>query len=257
MVMDNKLTNRHLNRKGSFFIKRCFDFSVALMGLILLSPLFLVIAIAIKVDSKGPVLFRQKRLTKNGRVFEMYKFRSMYVDSENKGSGLFNYKDDPRVTRIGRKLRDSSLDEIPQLMNVLTGSMSIVGPRPAVVYELGDFDSLNSHFKKRFSAKAGITGLAQVMGRNDISWDEKAKWDNRYIDSFSERGIITDIEIIIKTIGKVATNKDIYENKPNDSMTAEEAAIVEEKEIIRLAHMTDEEYIEYEKNKSQCEDNAL
>ena len=148
------------------FFKRFFDILICAVALIVLLPLWLVTAIAIKCDSKGPILFAQERRTKGGRLFKMYKFRSMVVNAESMGAGLFNYKDDPRVTKVGRLLRNSSLDELPQLWNVLKGDLSLVGPRPCVSYELGDFDTLNKKYKKRFEVRGGITGLAQIKGRN-------------------------------------------------------------------------------------------
>ena len=165
----------------SLFIKRLFDIISSGILIVLLLPLWIVIAVAIKCDSEGPILFKQDRRTKDGRIFKMYKFRSMVVNAENIGTGLFNYEHDPRVTKIGRKLRDSSLDELPQLFNILLGDMSVIGPRPCVTYELGDFDTLNKKYKKRFQVKAGLTGLAQIKGRNDISWDEKVSYDNEYV----------------------------------------------------------------------------
>jgi len=148
-------------------LKRLLDIVCAALGLIFLLPSFIIIAVAIKIDSKGPVFFIQERRTKNGKIFKMYKFRSMIVDAEKSGTGLFNYENDPRVTKVGRFLRRTSMDELPQLFNVLIGDLSLVGPRPCVVYELGDFDTLNRKYKKRFSVRAGITGLAQVKGRNE------------------------------------------------------------------------------------------
>lgn len=195
--------------------------------------------IAIKIDTKGPVFFKQARRTKNGKVFYMFKFRSMVVGAEKEGPGLFNYRGDPRVTKVGRFLRNTSIDELPQLINIMKGDMSIVGPRPCVVYELGDFDSLNKRYKKRFCVKAGLTGLAQVKGRNDISWDEKVGYDNQYVDAFLKIGIIEDIKIIILSIIKVFKKEKIYENKVDESMTDVESAKYEEEEIIRLAHLQD------------------
>lgn len=226
-------------RKFNDCIKRAFDIVTSFIAIIILTPIWIGIAGAIKQDSKGPIIFKQGRRTKDGRVFEMYKFRSMYVGSEKKGSGLFNYENDPRVTRVGRKLRDSSLDELPQLFNILKGDMSVVGPRPSVTYELGDFDTLNSRYKKRFHVKAGLTGLAQVKGRNDIRWDEKVTYDNEYVDSYNKFGVIVDIVILFKTVFKVFKSEDIYENKIDDSLNDEEAAKREEEEIIRLAHIPD------------------
>lgn len=225
----------------NLLLKRAFDIvSAGLLSLILL-PVWLVIAIVIKLDSKGPVFFRQGRRTKDGRVFQMLKFRSMVVNAEQMGAGLFNYENDPRVTKVGRFLRNTSLDELPQLLNIVKGDMSVVGPRPCVTYELGDFDTLNKKYKKRFRMKAGLTGLAQVKGRNDISWDEKVVYDNEYIDLFEKQGIWIDIKILFESVIKVFKKVDIYEQKADASMSAEESAALEEEEIIRIAHLPDEE----------------
>ena len=185
------------------------------------------------------MFFLQERRTKNGKVFRMLKFRSMVVNAEYTGAGLFNYENDPRVTRVGRFLRDSSLDELPQLLNILLGDMAIVGPRPCVVYELGDFDTLNKRYKKRFIVKAGLTGLAQVRGRNNITWDEKVEFDNEYVDLFSRLGILIDLKIIIETVIKVFHKENIYEVKSDQVMNDEEAAKIAEQEIIRIAHLPD------------------
>ncbi|MDE6504995.1 MAG: sugar transferase [Clostridia bacterium] len=222
------------------FFKRLFDIFSSLFAVLLLTPLWLIVALAIKCDSKGPVFFKQERRTKNGKVFKMLKFRSMVVDAEKSGAGLFNYKDDPRVTKVGRFLRNSSIDELPQLFNILKGDMSVVGPRPCVVYELGDFDTLNKRYKKRFEMKAGLTGLAQVKGRNDISWDEKVNFDNEYIDNFKKHGIFTDIRILWLSVIKVFKKEDIYESKADETLDDAEAAKRAEEEIIRIAHLPDD-----------------
>ena len=164
-------------------VKRILDAVISAAALVVLAPVFLMIAVAIKADSKGSVFFKQGRRTKNGRIFQMYKFRSMIVNAERMGSGLFNYENDPRVTRVGRFLRNTSLDELPQLINVLKGDMSLVGPRPCVSYELGDYETLNARYKKRFRVLAGVTGLAQVTGRNELPWDIKVNYDNLYISA--------------------------------------------------------------------------
>ena len=130
------------------FLKRTFDIVCCTIALIVLIPVLIIVALAIKCDSEGPILFVQERRTQKGRVFKMYKFRSMVVNAESMGAGLFNYKNDPRVTKVGRWLRNSSIDELPQLWNVLKGDLSIVGPRPCVKYELGDFETLNRKYKK-------------------------------------------------------------------------------------------------------------
>ena len=225
----------------NYILKRIFDICAAGIAMLVLSPLFGVIAVAIKLDSKGPVIFSQRRRTKNGKIFQMYKFRSMVVNAEKLGTGLFNYENDPRVTKVGRFLRNSSLDELPQLLNVFKGDISVVGPRPCVTYELGDYETLNKKYKKRFTVIGGITGLAQVRGRNENSWDEKVTLDNRYIDEFKQRGIILDFQIIWETLMKVFHKADIYEEKVEGAQDDMESAQLAEAEIIRIAHLPDEE----------------
>lgn len=136
-------------------VKRYFDIFIAEIAGIIFMPVMILIAIAIKLDSKGPVLFRQKRLGYKGREFTMYKFRTMYVESEKKGTGLFNYENDPRVTKTGRILRNTSLDELPQILNIIKGDMSIVGPRPCVTYELGDYNTLNKNIRRDLQSCRG------------------------------------------------------------------------------------------------------
>lgn len=225
----------------NLFLKRCFDVISSLIGLIVLCPVFLIICIAIKLDSKGPIFFKQDRRTKDGRIFKMYKFRSMCVGAEKSGTGLFNFANDLRVTKVGRFLRGTSLDELPQLLNVIKGDLSLVGPRPCVTYELGDFDTLNKKYKKRFQVRAGITGLAQIRGRNDISWDEKVTYDSQYIDIFAKQGIWLDIKILFGTFVNVFKRKNIYEEKKDELLDEVAAARLAEQEIIRLAHLQDEE----------------
>ena len=225
--------------RAHLLIKRMFDLLSSAIAIVILLPLWIVVALLIKKDSSGPVFFQQGRRTKNGRVFNMLKFRSMVVNAEQMGAGLFNYENDPRVTKIGRVLRDTSLDELPQLFNIFRGDMSVVGPRPCVTYELGDFETLNQRYKKRFEMKAGLTGLAQVMGRNDISWDAKVEYDNLYIDEFKRIGVLIDTKILFASVRKVFKKEHIYENKADAAMTDAEAAKAEEEEIIRLAHLPD------------------
>ena len=135
--------------KFNLFIKRLFDICSSSLAIILLLPLWIVVGVWIKWDSKGAILFKQGRRTKEGRIFSMWKYRSMVENAENMGSGLFSYDDDPRITKVGAFIRKTSIDELPQLFNVLMGDISIVGPRPCVTYELGDFDTLNKKYKKR------------------------------------------------------------------------------------------------------------
>lgn len=226
-------------KKCSLAIKRCFDIILSGLAIILLTPVWIGTSVAIKKDSKGPIFFKQGRRTQDGKVFQMLKFRSMVVNAEQMGTGLFNYANDPRVTKVGRKLRDSSMDELPQLFNIFKGDMSVVGPRPCVTYELGDFDTLNNRYKKRFQVKAGLTGLAQVKGRNDISWDEKVGYDNEYVNAFEKYGILIDIKILFESVFKVFKKENIYEKKVDENMNDEESAKIEEEEIIRIAHLPD------------------
>lgn len=226
-------------KKINLAIKRTFDIVSSGTAIVILTPLWIGVSRAIKKDSEGPVFFKQGRRTQDGKVFQMLKFRSMVVNAEKMGAGLFNYENDPRVTKVGRKLRDSSIDELPQLFNIFFGDMSVVGPRPCVTYELGDFETLNNRYKKRFQVKAGLTGLAQVKGRNDISWDEKVGYDNEYVDAFEKYGVLVDVKILCESVFKVFKKENIYENKINDNMNDEEAAKAEEEEIIRIAHLPD------------------
>lgn len=226
--------------KLNFFIKRVFDLCSSAVAIVLLLPLWIIVAIAIKIDSKGPVLFKQGRRTKDGKVFKMWKYRSMVVNAENMGSGLFSYDNDPRITKVGAFLRKTSIDELPQLFNVLMGDISVVGPRPCVTYELGDFDTLNKKYKKRFQMKGGITGLAQCKGRNENSWDEKVTLDNEYIDLFKKEGFWLDIKILLWTIAKVFQSAHINEEQ-REGMSAEESAALDDEEVKRIAHLPDEE----------------
>jgi lipopolysaccharide/colanic/teichoic acid biosynthesis glycosyltransferase len=221
-------------------IKRLFDILSSLIALVLLSPVLLACAIWVKRDSEGPAIFRQDRLTKDGRIFKMLKFRSMVQNAEKTGAGLFNYEGDPRVTRCGRFLREHSLDELPQLLNILKGDMSVVGPRPCVVYELGDYATLNRRFKKRFQVKAGLTGYAQIQGRNDLEWDQKVDFDNRYIDSYRKWGVAFDLYIIIRTIAGVFRHEDIYEKRVADDISDDMSAELAQAKVIEMAHREEE-----------------
>ena len=224
--------------KFNLFVKRIFDLVSCLIAVVILIPVWIVIAIAIKVDTKGPVFFKQGRRTKDGRVFQMLKFRSMVVDAEKQGTGLFSYDNDPRVTKVGAFLRRTSLDELPQFFNVIKGDISVVGPRPCVTYELGDFDTLNKKYKKRFQVKGGITGLAQCKGRNENSWDEKVTLDGEYVDLFRKEGVWIDIKILWWTVTKVFQSPNINEEQ-REGMTAEESALMDDEEVKRIAHLPD------------------
>ena len=220
-------------------VKRIGDIIISLFALLILSPAMIICAIKVKLDSEGPIIFRQDRLTKGGRVFKMLKFRSMINHAEKQGTGLFNYEDDPRVTRFGKFLRDHSLDELPQLFNILMGDMSLVGPRPCVVYELGDYDPLNKRFKKRFEVVAGLTGYAQIQGRNELEWDTKVDFDNQYIDLFRRWGVVLDLYIIARTFIGVFRHSNIYENKIEENISNQLSAELAQAKVIEMAHQTE------------------
>ena len=182
---------------GQRFIKRALDIILSLTGLILLSPLFLIIAGFIKIQDKGPVFFKQERMTRYGKVFTLYKFRSMIVDAE-KDTGAIQYQeDDPRVTKFGKFLRLVRLDELPQLINVLKSEMSLVGPRALRVEEVNEFVKRKEEFKYRLNVKAGITGFAQTIGNYASDYEDKLRYDLYYIRKYS---LWLDILIILYTI---------------------------------------------------------
>lgn len=186
-------------RKINLFIKRAADFLFSGLGIILLSPFLLVIALWIKLSSKGPVFFLQERLGYKGKPFKIIKFRSMVVNAEHIGDGIYiNEKSDNRITKVGRFLRSTSLDELPQLFNVFVGDMSLVGPRPPVTYHPYDgYENYPDWAKKRFEMKPGMTGLVQVKMRNESSWDERIVVDNQYVDNFS---VLFDLKILLQTV---------------------------------------------------------
>ena len=191
------------------FFKRCMDFVGSLIGIIILSPALLVIAILIKLTSDGPVFFLQNRLGKNGQVFKIIKFRTMIVNAEHLGDGLrVKEGSDPRITKVGKMLRKTSLDELPQLFNVLNGSMSLVGPRPPATYHpYAGYEAYPGWAKKRFQMRPGITGLAQATVRNSASWDDRIQIDNQYVDNFN---IWMDIKILCMTVIHVVKSENIY-----------------------------------------------
>ena len=174
--------------------KRAIDIFLATIGLILSSPALVVIAITIKMSSDGPILFIQRRVGKNGRVFRIYKFRSMAHGAERHTAGRYISKEDSCITPVGRIMRRWAIDELPQLINVLKGDMSIVGPRPTLEYQV---EKYNSHQRKRLDVKPGITGWAQVNGRNNISWPERIDLDVWYAENWS---IFLDARIMFMTL---------------------------------------------------------
>jgi len=199
---------------GKKVIKEVFDKVSALLALLLLAPLFVAIALTIMISDRGPAFFRQTRIGKDGQPFRLWKFRTMVVDAEarkaellaqNNGNGaLFKMHRDPRVTRAGALLRRWSLDELPQLFNVLLGDMSLVGPRPALPVEVAEY---GDHMRRRLVVKPGITGLWQVSGRSDLAWDEAERLDLRYVENWS---LALDLQILWKTLAAVTRGSGAY-----------------------------------------------
>ncbi len=190
--------------------KRLFDLFLSLLGLIVLSPLFVIIAMLIKLDSNGPVFYRGSRVGRNGCPFRMFKFRTMFVDAadiRNPDGSTFNSENDPRVTHIGHILRKFSLDELPQLFNVLRGEMSLVGPRPELPDQLQSYTPIE---RRRLLVKPGITGLAQINGRNSISWEKRKQIDLMYVEHHSLR---LDLFILMRTIPQVLFHRDVFTNR--------------------------------------------
>jgi len=187
-------------------LKRVLDIAVSLPAVVLLLPVFAVIIIAIRVSSKGPAVFKQERAGKDGRPFTFYKFRTMRLDVDPFGASPKS-GDDPRLTRVGKFLREYSLDELPQLFNVLKGDMSIVGPRPLYVSQMAEW---NERQKKRLLVKPGLTGLAQISGRGELTREDKLELDVKYVETAS---FWADIKMILITVIQVFRRKSIYEKR--------------------------------------------
>ncbi len=180
-----------INKNKYSILKRIFDVIGSEIGLIILFPIFVIIGILIKLDSKGPVFFIQERVGKDGKIFKAYKLRTMVDNAEKMGKGL--RKDDPKITRVGKHLR-WGIDELPQLINVFKGEMSLVGPRPTLLEQVARY---SEEHKRRLEMKPGITGWALINGRNKLSWPEKIELDIWYIDHWS---LWLDVKILFKTI---------------------------------------------------------
>ena len=192
--------------------KRIFDFGLSLTGLMMLLPLFALVAVLIKLDSKGPVFFRQQRVGINGRPFVLFKFRSMVFDADKQGSIVVKKKD-PRITRVGRFLRESSLDELPQLLNILKGEMSLVGPRPTLAYQVERYDQRQMG---RLAVRPGVTGWAQVNGRSSLSWPERIELDLWYVENWS---FWLDIKIILRTFLVFFDQSKVYREADHDPIS--------------------------------------
>ena len=191
-------------------IKPVFDVGTALVVLLLLSPLFTVVAIAIRADSQGPVFFKQERLGMNGRVFRIFKFRSMVTDQRKFRKTTEVYKDDPRITKVGEFIRKTSIDELPQLINIIWGDMSFIGPRPPLTHFPKNYEEYNDFEKQRFLVKPGISGLAQVRCREVHDWDINIPIDVEYVKNFS---LFYDLKLFLTSITFFLKTDNIYRNK--------------------------------------------
>ena len=187
------------------YLKRCIDIIVSVIGLTVTFPILLITAILIKIDSRGPIIFKQKRLGKNGKEFEIYKFRSMIQNAEQMGTRQYSFNGDPRITKVGKIIRATSIDELPQFINILKGDMSLIGFRPPLIYHPWPIENYTDEQLKMFDLRPGVTGWAQIHGRKTISWEDRIKMNIWYVDNISFK---LDLYIIIMTIIKVLKNED-------------------------------------------------
>jgi lipopolysaccharide/colanic/teichoic acid biosynthesis glycosyltransferase len=200
-----------LDRGFGCRMKRCLDLSVAVPMLLLLTLPLLLVGLAIRADSRGPVFFRQVRVGRGGKTFRVWKFRTMTETRVDPQAPVRLSKDDARITRVGRFLRGFGLDELPQLINVLSGEMSLVGPRPTLGYQVTEYDGFQ---RRRLEATPGITSLAVVSGRNALSWDERIKLDVWYIDHWS---LWLDVRILLQTVWKVLVTREGLYGRDDDN----------------------------------------
>ena len=185
--------------------KRAIDIVLSFALLILLLPVLAITAICVKLDSKGPAIFKQERLGLHGKVFQIYKFRTMCLNAEHTGSGVYSDRNDTRVTRIGRILRATSIDELPQVINILKGEMSFIGPRPPLTYHPWDISEYTQEQLRMFEMRPGITGWAQVNGRKGVQWPNRIELNVWYVDHVS---LLLDLKILVMTVFKVLSNAD-------------------------------------------------
>ena len=191
-------------------IKRLIDIVVSLFGIIVTFPFLLIVALLIRIESRGPAIFKQQRIGRDKKVFNIYKFRSMCVGAEKTGSGVYSGKNDSRVTKIGRIIRATSIDELPQLFNILAGDMSFIGPRPPLTYHPWKIDEYTDEQLRMFEVRPGITGWAQVNGRKNVEWNERIRLNVWYIDNMS---FLLDCKILFKTVFKVLKSEENLSNK--------------------------------------------
>lgn len=185
--------------------KRFCEIVLSIIAIVVLSPVFAITALAIKLESDGPAIFKQDRLGLNGKVFKIYKFRSMCQGAEHTGTGVYSGADDMRVTKVGKIIRATSIDELPQLFNILKGDMSFIGPRPPLTYHPWDISEYTEEQLHMFDVRPGITGWAQVNGRKDVEWHKRIELNCWYVDHMS---FWLDIKILFTTVIKVLKNED-------------------------------------------------
>lgn len=186
-------------------IKRCLDCLISVLVIIIGALPMLIVAILIKCESQGPAIFKQQRIGKNGKVFNILKFRSMIQNAEHTGSGVYSGAGDARVTKIGKFIRAASIDELPQFLNILKGDMSLIGPRPPLTYHPWPYGQYTDEQKRMFEVRPGITGWAQINGRKDVEWHKRIELNIWYVDNIS---FALDCKILFMTVFKVLTNAD-------------------------------------------------
>ena len=205
MEASHSVSDKAVNGLYNRVVKRGLDIMLSLLGLVLLSPILLISALAVRFSSPGPIIFRQKRLGSGGREFDFYKFRSMVNNAEHSGSGVYSEAGYPRVTKVGSFIRATSIDELPQLVNILKGDMSLIGPRPPLTYHPWPIDQYTEFQMHMFDLRPGITGWAQTHGRKDVEWHRRIELNVWYVEHVS---FLLDLKIFFLTFFKVLTNAD-------------------------------------------------
>ncbi len=209
--------------------KRFCEIILSIFALIILSPIMLITALAVKLDSSGPVIFKQKRLGKGGKEYYIYKFRSMCQGAEHIGTGVYSGSDDMRVTKVGKFIRATSIDELPQLVNILKGEMSFVGPRPPLTYHPWPIEEYTAQQLRMFEVRPGITGWAQTHGRKEVEWHERIRLNVWYVDHVS---LWLDLKILFLTVFKVLKNEDNVNS--TETLVKDNSQAVEEKETVEI-----------------------
>jgi len=205
-----------MNRSPQLIVKRFLDVLIATAGLLLLWPVFVLIAVCIKISSPGPVFFSQERAGRRGKLFRILKFRTMVGNADRIGTGLYVSQDDPRITRVGKLLRRFSFDELPQLLHIVAGKMSLVGPRPGLPYHLERYTAEQS---RRLLLRPGLTGWSQVNGRNLLTWPERIERDVWYVDNFS---LLLDARILLRTFAVWISADGLYAPRDRFFFSAQE-----------------------------------